>query len=99
MQTVGPPQIITDVRQIFGFKCPLTHRPSQLAARFHVRQVHAQIKLVLVVLGLHVGAELVEVFVVLFFLDVGQLVHGDHAQKLVGHFFEQGRHADFAFGF
>ena len=64
-----------------------------------MRQIHPQIKLILVVLRLHVSAELIEVLVVAFFLDVRQLVHSDHAQELVRHLFKQRRHADFALGF
>ena len=45
--------------------------------------------------GLHVFAELVEGFVVVGFAQVGQLVHGDHAQEGFGRVFEEAANADF----
>ena len=72
----------------------------QSASRFvQVRQVHAQLKLNLVILRLHISAELVKSLVVIAFLEVRQFVHRDHPQKFVGHVLEQGCDADFTLGF
>jgi hypothetical protein len=44
-------------------------------------------------------AQLVESLVMGFLLDVGQLMHRDHAQKLHGNVLEQRGDANLAFGF
>lgn len=47
-------------------------------------QIESQIELILMVRALHIFAELIEGLVVLFMVEVGKLVHDDHAQELLG---------------
>ena len=61
-------------------------------------QHHAQVELDLVVVGLHVGAQLVEGLVVRLLLQMGQFVHGDHAQERGRQVAEQRGDADLALG-
>jgi hypothetical protein len=73
--------------------------PKPRPRHIQVRQVHADFKLQLVVVGLHVGAEFVKSLVMLAFFYVGQFVHGDHLQKFRRCVLEQGGDADFTLGF
>ncbi|MNV47749.1 hypothetical protein D3C71_1396260 [compost metagenome] len=65
---------------------------------FYMREIQAQIKLVLVVLRLHMGTQLVERLVVVLLSQMGQLMHNDHAQKLVGHLLEHRGDTNLMFG-
>ena len=49
------------------------------------------------VLRLHMAAQLIERFVVLFFLQVRQLVHHDHPQKILRRIAKDGGDANFGF--
>ena len=62
-------------------------------------EVHADFKFQLVVLRLHVAAQLIERLVMGALFQMGQLMHHDHAQKGFWCFFEQGGDAYFALGF
>jgi hypothetical protein len=64
-----------------------------------MRQPQTGIELQLVVLRLHMAAQLIEGFVVLFLLQVRQLMHHDHPQKRLRRVAEHRRHADFGFRF
>src|SRR6478736_3564041 len=75
-----------------------TSAPSRLASGLEMSQVQPQVKLVLMVLRFHAGAELVESLVMVAFLEVGQLVHSDHAQEFQRRLAQLGRHTDLAFG-
>jgi hypothetical protein len=55
-----------------------------------LRQVQPQIEFKLVVVGLHVRAQLVEGLVVLGFLQVRQFVHHDHLKERRGRIAEDG---------
>ena len=63
-----------------------------------VGEVEPQVQLQPVVVGLHVGAQLVEGLVVPTLFQVGQLVHGNHAQEGQGCVAEQAGDADLALG-
>ena len=58
-----------------------------------MRKPQTGIKLQLVVLRLHVAAQGIERFVVLFLFQVRQLVHHDHAQKRFRRVLEQAANA------
>jgi hypothetical protein len=62
-------------------------------------QVNAYLKLKLVVSRLHVGAELVEGFVVTAFAQVGEFMDDDHFEKLDGGVFKQTGDTQLAFAF
>lgn len=62
-----------------------------------MRQPQTGIKLQLVVLWLHVAAQGIEGFVVLFLFQVRQLVHHDHPQKGFRRIAKDGRDADLRF--
>ena len=70
----------------------------RLPGRIQVRQIQPQVELVLVILRFHALAQAIERLVVLFFLQVRQLVHHDHAQEFLGQVAEQRRHADLVLG-
>ena len=72
--------------------------PHLIARRIDLRQVEAQIKFVLVVVGFHVTTQLVEGFVVLLFFQMRQLVYDDHFEKFFRHLLEQAGDADLVFG-
>lgn len=72
--------------------------PQLRATGLQVRQVDPQVKFQLVVVGRHVGTQLVEGAVVLALPEVRQLVHRDHGQKGQRRVLEQRRHPDLAFG-
>ena len=62
-------------------------------------QVHAYLKLELVVGRFHVGAQLVEGFVVAAFSQVGEFMDDDHFEKLNGRVFKQTGDTQLAFAF
>ena len=74
-------------------------RPQALPRSFQMGQVNAYLKLKLVVGRLHVGAELVEGFVVAAFSQVGEFMDDDHFEKLDGGVFKQTGDTQLAFAF
>src|SRR5918993_4239409 len=66
--------------------------------KVQVSQVEPQIEFQLVIVGLHVRAQLVEGLVVLGFLQVRQFMHHDHLQERRGGITEDGGDADLAAG-
>src|SRR5450830_632045 len=64
------------------------HAPDTPSGVIKLRQIEAQIKLILMIIRLHISAQLIERLVVLFLFTMCQLVDGDHAQKFNRYFFE-----------
>lgn len=73
-------------------------RPKRLASRFEIDEVSPQVKFQLVIIWLHMPAQLIEGFAVLVFLDVRKFVNNDHTQKFKRHLLEQFRYADLTLG-
>ena len=74
-------------------------RPQTFPRSFQMGQVNANLKFELVVGWLHVGAKLVEGFVMAAFAQVGEFMDDDHFEKLDGGVFKQTGDTQLAFAF
>src|SRR5690606_34041670 len=84
------PKSKTEATPSYRLSNKILPTPQSLTHQINMRQIQPQIKFELMVIRLHMLAQLVERLVVFFLFQMRQFMHDDHPQELDRHVLEYG---------